>query len=507
MPSVPISRAIDVKFEVSWQGSADTYVDETARLVSARGALEIVPTNEIMQGGRQIIQKASVVLNNTDYRYSPYNTTGPLYAYISTGAYYLKPARLWVQIDGGAWQSVFKGYVKLPEESYGSAQVTLTLFDLCELLRKRYSTGILRDYLEHDLVIHYLKDVAGLIDGTHFVSPSWAASHPGTSATIAVSNTKVPFSWLDDEAIWDELVEIGQASGGRIYVDASGFIHFDKGWSWFVNQGAAETITISRTADLQPKYRDVDFYDEVVVEYSPRTVGGRMIVFTHDSQFYVYPGDEDELILKFQWPVYLLDAIVPGTTFQVLGPNGTNLLPYVNVTVESYAQQAKIKINNTSSEIVHIPRFDLYGTPLVGAPTNQVKRQINPAATSGRRLEVRGNPYIQDKSQAAQVANFLQWWHKTRKLSYTVSRLRGNPARALGKQLRVMDGSTVIDSFLDRTGIITKIDFTIQVNPETRTVRFEQTIDVLENAFLNAGDLFFIVGTHSWGAADKVLWH
>ena len=71
MPSVPISRAIDVKFEVSWQGSADTYVDETARLVSARGALEIVPTNEIMQGGRQIIQKASVVLNNNDYRYSP----------------------------------------------------------------------------------------------------------------------------------------------------------------------------------------------------------------------------------------------------------------------------------------------------------------------------------------------------------------------------------------------------------------------------------------------------
>ena len=224
-----LSRLVEAKVEFQWDGSS--WTDETANLVSVSGAYEYFPPGESYQSGKSIIQQATVVLDNKNFRYSSWHPSSILYAYRTQGGAYHRRCRIQVRIDNGSWQTLFVGFIKQPDDAYARGQVVFRVWDIGEMLRDKHSTPVLENLYEHQLVIHYLNNVAGLSDGVDYRSPALAASQ-GLPATIDASTQQIRYSWLDDESIWDELSDIAQASGSRLFVDQAGMIHFEKGWHW-----------------------------------------------------------------------------------------------------------------------------------------------------------------------------------------------------------------------------------------------------------------------------------
>lgn len=502
-----IFRTIDMQVLIAWNGV--NYVDETTYVISVDGALELVPSQDVLQGGNQVIQQCTIQLSNTDFRFSPWNTDGPYFAYIAKPAYYRKPVRVSVRENNApAWTRIFTGFAKFPEESYSQGTISLTVSDLGEMMRKKRTTTAVTGYFEHELVIKYLHDVGGLIDGVDYISPAWADSHQVT-ATIDRSNIVVDMSWLDDESIWDELVDVGQASGSRIYVDKNGMVRFEKGWGWFVDRGVVETLGIGHVSEIAPQYKDTDFFEEIVVEYSPRWVGGEAIIYSLEKAFIIHPGETEDLIMRFQWPVMSQPVFTKGTTYRFLVADGTDVsaqIPSQNVVEVWGAQQLKITVTNNSNDLIYIPTFDLKAMPILGGPSNQVERVIT-ASETGKRLEIRGNPYIQTKEQAQAVCDFLAWWYVTPKLTVVLSKIRGVASRDLGQRVTVVDNVDPTYAYIDFTGIVTKIDFSLRVNSDTGTLRFEQDLTLLEDIFMDDDMNWFVIHVHSWGDATTMLWH
>ncbi|HHY54099.1 MAG TPA: hypothetical protein GYA08_01555 [Chloroflexi bacterium] len=71
-----------------------------------------------------------------------------------------------------------------------------------------------------------LLEAAGLVDGTDFVTRSYAAAHPGVRPTIDSGIFPIRYVWLDDESVLDQVWELVAACGGWFYCDADGKLHY-----------------------------------------------------------------------------------------------------------------------------------------------------------------------------------------------------------------------------------------------------------------------------------------
>lgn len=487
------ARLIDVKVSFQWDGA--NWVDETTNLIKISGNLETVQFNEAFQVGRQVIQQMTITLANADQRYSFYNNNSPLYAYIVNAGTYRKRCKIEIQEEGGAWQAFFLGYIKIPKESLHNAQIVFNVWDAGEFLRQRYSTAIYLDKLEHEIVVTYLQ-LAGLVDGTDFVSPEYAAAH-GVDATIDYSSIVVPYSWLDDEQIWDELVDIAQASGARIYVGKDGRIYYEKAWRWAAPYLPAVAITVSGYGELSPSYDDKTFYDEVLVGYAPRVPGEtdyELWKMQHNKL--ILPGATENISARLRYPALSINPPVANTDYYLRSLGGADLSGSCTVAITYYAQQVKIDVTNNSAQSVTLGNFTLKGQPLVGQPSEQVRREIE-SPEHARRLEVRDNPYLMSEAQATSVAETLKWWCKIPKVLIQTGKMMGDPSIRLGQKATV-SGPNLIFS-----GIIVRIVNTIDV-PKKNVIKFSQDLTVIQNVFAPAND-YFILGTDTLGS-NKALW-
>ena len=223
-----LMRSVVVQVQFQWDGAA--WTDETDYFVTAKGSLEYLPPNEAYQSNKAVIQQMTVTLANTNWRFSEDNPSSPLYPYRNTGGVYHRRCRILCTIDTRPTQTIFIGYIKGTQEDVKRNQMTFTVWDVGEILRQKLSTTMLKGLLEHEVVANFLT-LAGLQDGNDFISPSYAASH-GVTATLDYSADPIDYAWLDDEPVFDELVDVAQAAGARLYVTKEGMVRFEKGWQW-----------------------------------------------------------------------------------------------------------------------------------------------------------------------------------------------------------------------------------------------------------------------------------
>lgn len=488
-----VTQAIDVRLRFQWDGV--NWTEETANLISANGALETTPANEAYQGGKQVIQQMTIVLANEAGRYSPYNLQSPLYPHIGGGGGYRTKCQVELRVGGNDWESLFVGYTKIPKDQVHTGRTTLTVWDAGEFLRQRRSTTILRDTLEHELVIYYL-ELAGLVDGFDFISPTYAATY-SLEATIAYSGVVVPYSWLDDEPIWDELVDIAQASGARVYLNRNGRVHFEKAWRWASPYTPVVALSVSNYAELDPVYDDKAFYDEFVVSYSPRVPGAPGTeLWKLSANKLILPGKSELIEAKFRTPALSVDSPVVNKSYYLRGLDGTDLSGQCSLSVTAYAQMARVTVTNNASKPVILGNVALYGTPLIGQPSEQVKRTA-PNPIYNRQLPVRDNPYLVSKLQAESVADTLRWWYGGRKLVITAKGLRGDPTLRLGQAVQVSAPNLAVNA------ILVKITQAITVTGKD-TIRYSQDLTLLEDVFATASG-YFVVGQDVLGTA-KTLW-
>lgn len=487
-----VSRLVEVKILFRWDGT--NWVDETQYLDSVRGTYEYFPPNESYQSSKLIIQQATAILENRNHRFSPWHPSSVLYPYRAQAGAYHKKCRVQVRINGGTWTDVFVGYVKAPNDNYGRGQVSFTIWDAGEIMRDKYSTEMLVGYLEHDLVTHYLQ-LAGAVDGVDFFSPAY-----GGSATIDYSASRVPHSWLDDEPVWDELADVAQATGARLYVDQAGIIHYKKGWQWAVLANASpEVISELHAKDFEFTYDDKAFYGDIVVGFTqryPSTSDEELWVL--DNAKFVAPGETEVVVARYSKPAVNVTALEPNKHYWLRSLAGQDLTlsgEYIP-TIEVKGQQTKMTlINGSATTGLILTKAKIIGQPLLGAPSEQVTAVAN--AAFNRTLEVRSNPYVQTKGQAQAIANFLAWWYSTAKLALRVRGLPGKPTRTLGSRIQTTLDGVAFD------GIVVRLQWSI--NAKDRAWIYKQDATMIENQWAGAGD-YFTIGSSSLGDGSGV-WH
>lgn len=494
-----ITRQLDVRIRFQWDGSA--WSDESNNLLSASGALETIPPNEAYHGGRQIIQQATIVLVNADRRYSADNTASPLHTYLQDNNVYRRKCKIEVW-EGGTWYIIFLGYIKrIPKDATLANQVTFTLWDVGEIARARKSTEVLRDWLEHDIVKYYL-ELAGLVDGVDFISPDYASAHSVT-ATIDYSDTIVPYSWLDDEPVWDELIDLANASGSKIYVNRDGMIYFERGWRWS-QPYFTETLALSDYGDSDAVVDDKGFYDKVTVGYTPRLPGEATTeLWSLSPNKLIAPGATETIEARLRYPALSFQApeLNTKTGYYLRGLTGRDLSASCDFgPIQYYAQQVNIPVTNNASESVILGKLKLRGQPLLGQPSEQTKGDIG-TVQYDKTLEIRDNPYVQSQIQAENIRDFVTWWYKSIKTTYAIKKARGKPTRRLMQRIALETTTGDVDV------IVTRIGWNIQVSTDLISYTHEMTAikDVFGSGSDGGGSGYFVLGTDTLGG-NKPLW-
>ena len=497
LPAALATRALDLKIEFRWDGT--NWVDETPYVLRAGGTFNMVAPNVPYLSNQQIIQQMKVTLSNKDFRFNPQVSTSVIYPFQERGGAYHVGCRFRMQVDGGAWENLFVGYIKQPSENIAQNTVEFSVWDVGEILRKKFSSPVYIDKKEHELVILYLLK-AGLTDGTDFISPAWAAAHAGTEPTIDYSSQIVPYSWLDEEDIWSELGDIAQASGAKIFVDRNGRVNFWKGYRW-AKALAAERISYSQYNAITPLYDDKTFYDEIVVEYAERTPTAPLTkLWELPKAKLVLSGKTEDIEARLSTPMLQHEPPQTGVTYEVryLHGNDANGDAVFTYAADAWnAQIVRFQVTNTGPTPIVLAKYDILGQGLEGQPAEQHKKQID-TPYHDRRLEVRGNPYVQSKWQAETTADFLAWWCKTPKPMYEISGLRGVPTRTLGSRLEVeVNGQAV-------TGIVYSLEWEAGLKDDGAIVYVQKVKIIADASFL--GRSYFVLDVDSLGGA-KVLWH
>lgn len=490
-----VTRKVNLKVRFQWDGS--TWTDETAYVISVKGAQEYFPPNEAYQGGRQIIQRADVVLSNKSFRFSAWHSSSVLYSMRNDGGGYHRKCNIQVQIDSGTWVDLFTGYVKTPSESLSKGQVTFTVWDIGEILREKVSTSMLENYLEHDLIIYYLQNVAGLVDGVDFISPSYATAH-SVSGTIDYSPMRIPWSWLDDEPVLDEAANVAQASGSRLYVDPSGRIHFEKGWAWPIF-GASTPVVLSEDhyKEMNFSYDDKAFCDKVIVSYTPRFPGnGFEELWLLQEAKLVLPGATEKVSAKFKWPAKNVVVPVANTHYTVTTLDGQDRSNAVTPTIAVYAQKADVSITNNQTTPLVLAKMKFIGQPLMASPAEQIDKVIGGGTSFQHPVEVKTNFYIQSKTQAQAILDFLTWWYGSGKPICKLTGVRGDPSIKIGTRLQTKAQGVTLD------GIVTRVEW--QVSITNQAWAYVQGISTIQNVF--ADKAYFMIGVDTLGGAKKV-WH
>lgn len=494
------TRSLDIRLQIQWNGgdpnNALTWTDETPYFISASGSLELLPGFDHYASNKVKSQQMQVSLSNQGYRYSSHVAGSFVSDFADTGGFYHKRVRMQVNINNTGWQTVFSGFAKYVSEDYKGNRITVTVYDVSEAMRSKQSTLVLRDYKEHELLAHYMT-LAGLTDGVDFVSPTYAGANL-VNATLDYSTTKVPYSWLDDEEIWEELGDVAQAGSGRVFVNRDGRVYFWKMWRWS-NDDTPEALRMGQFDDVSPVWDDKAFYDEITVDYADRSPGSPgSEVWELPRPRVIDPGKTETIEARMSSPVLDFETPVNNEDYAIRWLSGNDASASVTITYEWGGQLTKINITNNASQAVMVGKFVLKGRPLVGESAEQHSEELETPYTD-RRLDVRGNPYIQSKWQAELAAKVWAWWYREPKPIFEIKRVRGNPARNLGDRVSVETHGTVV------TGPIIAIKWQIAITRKGG-LAYTEDYTILDDSRLAGVNNYFIVGVDI-SDSGRVLWH
>lgn len=500
------TRLIAPEVIVWWDGITPT--DETAYFVSASGGAALTPPERMIAGGQGQVDSCTIVLGNHTRRFSRRNTTGALYDHISAGVY-LRPVTVSVTVNG-VKHRLFTGVLRDMSESLSTTKQAGTVSLDCRsrdelLLQDRRSTP-LADYLAgsgaahtEDHHIEALLALAGLADGTDYVSQAWAEAHPGTPPTIDPGIFPIRYVWADDESVLEEIWALTAASGGWFYADHLGVLHYHNICAVLPAQlakqyGALTTLELDETqvAGLELDWPAEELYGEVTVEVSPRSPGQVEEIWTPEDVVIVQPGET-----KTVW-ARLDSALVaePVLSWAAYTAGGLALAAGVTVTPTYYAQRVKLVIANTGTAAAHLNTLALTGQTIQGGRAVEVTEASDLpfwiSRATVRKRTLRSNFYVQHETQARTLATYLLARQERETLTVDVPGVdRPDVRLAHPVSIEYMTGVPAAGAI---TGLVQAVDWTL----DRGGYRVDMTI--LETGSLFGGvTAWFVLGSATTG--------
>lgn len=481
---------IAARLWVDWDRDT-TYTDESAYLVSARGAHRLAPPGQSITATSGRVAECTVVLDNASGRFSSHNTGGALYSHIGSGKAYQVPMYLEISVvaAGGSasYYTVFTGVARIPSEQTLAPGQPKTISLDCRgvedtLLNRRQRTT------QADFATWQDDGVteAGFIDAV--------LDDSGTTLTTDLDDGlfALPWAWLDNEAIVEELWKAATACGGRFYATASGVLAYENATHWLLSPHTTSVDSYARDADfgsLELLWDETELAEEVSVTWAERETGESETIYDSDNVI-VPAGESVTLWADFDNPVYAVDSL----TFTAGTAGGADLSADIAITPTYYAQSAKLVIASTATVQAAV-RVVITGREAIANRSQTVVQTSADSfwtAREGRSRKVSGNRYVQSSGQA----NFLKAWLADRQETPTlVAKLRGCPGVP---QRRLGDRITVADSELN----LSSTDFYITaVTWQYGTAGYRQDIEAARcsDLFAYAGGGvsggYFVLGT------------
>lgn len=489
-----MGRTVAYKLLIAWDGAS--YTDETARLVNASGENRLTPPDQAGTSSKGIVDRCSLELSNHDGRFSALNTSGPLYAYIQNGKAYHMPVNLQVSLNGGAFANVFTGVIKLPQETTVTPSQTATVRIECRskdelILQKRIST-----------TVGNLQARTAYTEGQHI--QAWLDDAGVTGYYVDGGVYQIPYGWLDDESVLEEIWSLAGACGGRFYADPDGNYRYEDATHWLKSPHNVSQETFGRGdfQNLAANFSDSDLYNVVTVEASSRTVGVTDTLWEPDEVVMVPPSTTKTMTARLRQAAWQIDA----PSYKASTAGGLDITSSVTVTANNYVQRVELTITNAhATYAAYLRPFNLVGKGLTGGPTQEESRNSAAhgsnsafwtAARGTRTKTIRGNAYVQSRAQAGSLALFLLQRSESPRLTWRLSGCAGKPGRRCGDRVTINDTATMSAS---RDAFITAISWRLS---DSGFVQDIETIDA--TSLYPYATEYFTVGANKLGASGPL---
>lgn len=396
------ASAIDTQLwalTVDWNGDGfyEAY-NEATRMVDCsitRGRRHVINTSgdgfEPMGVGM-----LSVLLDNADGRYDPYNAESPIYPYVRPGV----AVQLKTKIPGNPVANpVFTGRISNIQPISGHPnQVRITAVDGMQWLWDQQVQVRLQTDKALDEVIAQLLTAA-----------SWPW---GTS--IDPSPDQLQYFWVPDDVSVAEIIQrLMDSSLGRFCVQSDGTARFIERNSTAPPAAYLTQQEISKEISLRQPWEVVKNVITVTGHtYATQNVSN---LWTLAGKPAIGAGETLEFWIDYRYdgqPVMITSHVNPvaGTDYTVntaVDGSGTNITASCTVGVDAWPTRAKLTIKNNSASLGYITLLRLRGTPLVESAAGSVVQDLSSIALYGPRTFRPDTEYLQDINMVASLAGLV----------------------------------------------------------------------------------------------------
>lgn len=503
--SLSATQKIVSYLEIAWNDAvtvnvtdargATGWTNETAYLKSHNGELRINPPgDDLVPSGET--GKLTLILHNETARFSWQNATSPLYSYIGgavgpTG----KPVRLWqgFMLSGVAtYVCIFTGIIARWQPSTSEAEVELECLDWgYRFLQDKRSSLITQDVLPST----YIAAVAATVGIT--------------STSIDTGLFRIPFCWMDDESITDEIWQVAQADGGIAYFDQLGKLRFENALHWTSSAHTTPVVVLDESSYRlsDPELNMDQIATKIIVEWSGRYIGAEKVLYALDAPKTIMPLETETWTARFDNSAAAIATpsnASPYHDYSAQTAGGADITNSLTLTLsEINAQQATVSVYNASStQAARLVLLKIRGLPLVGGPTEQEEALAPiPPYSFERVRSVRGNVYVQTQIQGKALAATLALRGQCVRPVYKLSDVLGIPQLELGDCIEFQD---VHAQGAGNTKLGVVIGLTWQGRSDEG---FMQTISLLDTSSLSQyGEDYFIIGVSMLGGYKRAYY-
>jgi hypothetical protein len=369
-------RQMSPKLEVQWDGV--TWTDESIYYLTGGGNEKTAD-----EDGQGIASTADIEVDNTDERFTPDNTTSPLYGYIKPHV----PVRISITM-GGYSERLFTGYIKNVHPDTKSKICSFECFDNQAYVSNKRANGIVYADKRTDELLTIL---AGLINLT------------SDQYIFDIGSQTVNFGYFEDRDVWPIMGEIAVAERGRIFFDRYGLLKF---WNKDKLHNRASTFTLTQNdwiLDLDYSVAEHDIKNVVTVKAAPRAEDVLQVIWTNGDVEYLSPYnatlvwiparstqvawiDFDDPHTEIISPVKNVDY----TANTIANGTGGDLTESVEIhEFHDYGNAVQLTVGNLSDEDMYLTKFQIRGKPAT------VLNWIRTSATDDASIERYGRQEIE----------------------------------------------------------------------------------------------------------------
>ena len=510
-----MSRLISYTLYVDWNNNGSFAAEDNVSnyLLGASGDESISNPDESTFASNGFVTEATFTLFNQGQRFSPTNSSGPLYTYIQNGKFYQLPVKFEVTI-AGTTHTVFSGAIKSITESPRKANENGTVSIRCttddgvlinkkietpnETTRTFYETG-----KDEGRLIAKTLELCDLEDGVDFISQDYPGTPTVDIPTIAPGMFTIPWYWLDSESPIEDCWKLAAACGGRFFFDVRTKMYTYQNMTMYgtVTEYATSQTTISESNSdvIMPVLNDKELYEKIKVTAQPRGIGYTQTVWESEDIPRLAPGEVLVLWAKLNNPIYKYST--PAYTWEATTTSGYSRTSDVSISASYYTQSVKFTITNSGVYHIFLRNFKLMGKPIEGGE-NYVYDKLSDNTTfwsskDGKERAIE-NPYIQTPAQAQAIGDLLAGRQGNFGERYSVKGYKGNNFLRAGQRVTLSNSTIGINT----DAIITKASFSLGTGEITQDLELFSTTYIHPLPNTN----YFKIGTNSHTSAKKYFY-